>query len=845
MSVKTARTSKELVEAARTCLADGAVAPGKAGDLLTSAVQQDPTFVNALVLRSNLASRIGQLAAATADLSLAIEVDRGSSDVRRVASLYGSRSALLARAGRHADAIADLRAALKCEPDNGIWAYELGRAYLRDGRVALAQLNFQLALQEPMWSHVSESMRPKIYALYGRSCLMSRDYKKAKALLAKSLEVGGEGAAVLHDVGLAHYHEGSAPSSAIDFFARATEMDAQAVDYPMRLGLAHTRCGNFSDALSSMNEAVLRGQDAPLLRFYRGCIELQLGLGPQALVDLQGAAEQHLRMSAAAGCGAAARRAEDGFARSMASTAPVFVAMALVHLFCENSVEAACACLTDALGNDLDEPQRTLAAMLLGIVLHCRGEVFPALRVLLSIACAPKTPTGDAAGCGAAAASPLCASSPGENAFCADVELLALTHVGLAYSACGYADLALRFFTQARRRAEQSGDEALIAACRYREATALVELRDDFGALAAIRAPIVRSLLTEYPAAVNSVGVLSGSTTFSMPAESPAAAAASAATPCCSHLILHRQCPGETAHLAAVTLRRLGRLPEALESATAAVAELRAAAESSGGGGTAAAPLLVVGGVPPAYLYNRALLHFLLRQYDEAMSDVQASIEASSAAADAAAPAEPFYLRGCIAHATGHFADALASLATALEMDGSLRQSPAFSFSHGVLLAIAGQNEDAVTAFSAAITHSSLAASSSSSVRNAAAAARCPAVYFHERAKVCQRMGRYDAALADYNCVLPPTGSIATSSSSSSSATAPVNWNALVNRALTLKELQRYDEAAVDWDAALRLDTSGCLADFTSQDIFDTPYLDLCLPGCELYPSCEAAGVAE
>jgi tetratricopeptide (TPR) repeat protein len=210
--------------------------------------------------------------------------------------------------------------------------------------------------------------------------------------------------------------------------------------------------------------------------------------------------------------------------------------------------------------------------------------------------------------------------------------------------------------------------------------------------------------------------------------------------------------------------------------------------------------------------------------------------------------ADSHYLQGCIEHATGDFPASLKSLTAALSVDEALRNSPAFSYSYGVLLAIAGLHEAAVDAFTAAVEQSSLAGGTEAEAGVARVAVGggggggalgCPAVYHHERAKSYQQLGRYAEALADYNCVLPKSLvsvlPASASDASRSQVTEPVNWNALVNRALTLKELQWYDAAAADWDAALRMDRSGCLAQFTSQDIFEMSYMELCLPGCELY----------
>ncbi|KAK7201163.1 Tetratricopeptide repeat/TPR repeat [Novymonas esmeraldas] len=804
MSLKTARTTKSLVEAARACLAESTFAPEKAADLLQTAVQQDPTYVNALVLRSTLSARLGHLNSALADMTLAVEVDKGNNDPRRLASLYGGRASLCYRMGRYADAVSDLRSALRWEPDNGMWCYELGRVHMRQGCVSLAQWCLQQALLEPMWSRVNEATRPKVYALYGRSCLFSHEYKKAKLLLHKSIEAGGEGpAAVLHDVGLAHYFDGTSLIAAVEYLTRATEVDPRPVDYPMHLSLALVRSDRYPDALLSMNEAVLRGHEEPHLRFYRGCIELQLGMGPQALMDLQ-----------ATTATAAARPAS---AAAQKTAARACLAMGLVHIFCAGDLPAAAAALqSEALLQTRDVSSRLYAGLLLGVVHHEMGDTHAALRALQGVlqvlreVSRARTAGGEEP--------PPCA---------ADMELLALTHSGLAYGDCGYADLAARHLREACQRiAEQHRRVSL-----FRLAVSQVELRDHLGALHTLRtcpagaaeAPSAAISSPSSPAAAGSSASVLGSPTEDTPKDArgvpdtppgsaPVERGSGHAGRAISHAVCHSVSPGEVEHLHAVLLRRLGRLEEALSYATAALdARERAAGQTAG-----AAPAEVPHGVP-AYLYNRALILFSLARYADALADLRDCIQACDEhrrdTACGAEAADPHYLRGRIHHALGAHGDALASLTEALRHDPALRRTAEFAYAYGVLLAIAGRLDEALAAFTAAI--------DAHRGGGAASPTDAPIAYHHERAKVHQQLGRYGDALRDYTIVLER-------------ASAPSAWNALVNRALTLKELKRYDEAAMDWDVALRSDRSGLLAAFTSHDIFELAYMPLCLPGEEL-----------
>ncbi|AIN99151.1 hypothetical protein LPMP_260370 [Leishmania panamensis] len=844
MSVKTTHTTKGLVEAARTYLTEGTFAPDKAADLLQAAIQQDPTYANALVLRSSLAARLGHLTSALADMSLAIEMDKGNTDPHRLAFLYGGRANLCYRMGRYVDAVTDLRSALRWEPDNGMWCYELACVHMKQRSVNLAQWCLQQTLQEPMWSRVNEATRPKVYALYGRSCLTSREYKKARMLLHKSVEAGGEEpAAVLHDMGLAHYFEGTSLATAVEYLTRATEVDTRPLEYPMHLSLALVRSDRYVDALSSMNEAVLRGPEEGCLRFYRGCIELQLGMGPQAIMDLQASTVMGATRQV---------RAEKTPQKTAAHTS---VALGLAYIFCGKDLSSAVASLeAEALRQTPEVSTRLYGRLLLGIVRHEAGERHAALRALQSALQVLRETlrTHHSSGSGEEARShtselPICV---------ADVEMLTLTHLGLVYSDCGYTDLAARHFCEARQRAiQQHRDAAQKDLCDFRLAVSQVEMKDNLGALQTLRSrpfsrgesPITSAAPPSPPKANSAPTEVTDVEPLSAKSPTEHVKRKQLTVPSIRAFNTVSQClsPGEVEHLHAVILRRLGRLELALSCATAAIE-----AQQRVTGGASATTSLAGGRAVPAFHYNRALIFFSLACYAEALVDVQECIQACSED-ERAIPlgveaADPYYLQGCIQHSLGAHGDALDSLTEALRINPSLQRIPPFDYAYGVLLAIAGRLGEALSAFTAAITthNEEVAASvagpgqqhqySSGNVECA------PLVYHHERAKVYQQLGNYEDALKDYNVVLRCTsGSPLTAplEVGTSIMARPSSWGALVNRALTLKELKRYDEAAVDWDAALRSDRSGLLASLTSHDVYELPYLHLCLPGAELTAS--------
>ncbi|GET89398.1 hypothetical protein, conserved [Leishmania tarentolae] len=846
MSMKSTRTTKGLVEAARQYLGEGTFAPDKAAELLQTAVQQEPTCVNALVLRSTLASRLGQLTSALADMSLAIELEKASNDLHRFASLYGARASLYYRMGRLADAVTDLRSALRLEPDNGMWCYELGRVHVKQGCVSLAQYCLQQALQEPMWSRVNETTRPKVYALYGRTCLRSRDYKKAKMLLKKSVEVGGEGpAAVLHDIGLAHYFEGVSLAPAVECLTRATEMDSRPVEYPMHLSLALVRKNQYAEALLSMNDAVLRGQEDYRPLFYRGCIEMELGMGSHALLDLQASKAM-----------AAARKASSATALQR-TEALVRVATGLTHIFCDKDLRSAAASLeSKALQQTGEVSIRLYAGVLLGIARHEQGDLQGALRalhntlqVLRKTAHTHSSGRGDGGRPSLMSELPVCA---------ADVEVLALTHLGLVYSDHGYTDLAARHFREAHKRsAYYHRDTAQRDICFFRLAVSEAELKDYFGALqtlqsrpfceggASIRSaglpspPLAdSSQISSTPTEVTDAEKPNTESSVEQAKEEPLTGKSTRTFNAATYHVL----PGDVEHLHAVILRRLGRLELALSWATAAIVAAQSATDQS----SLSASLSVRQSVP-AFFYNRALIFFSLARYAEALTDVQECIRACNdverAVTLGAEAADPYYLEGRIHHSLGAHGAALESLTEALRRNSSLQRTPPFAYAYGVLLAIAGRLNEALAAFTAAITAHNEGSAAEAPERGAEPSVRgdeterAPLVYHHERAKIYQLLGNYADALRDYNIVLgrapgappaaPPAGAIST-------VTCLSAWSALVNRALTLKELKRYDEAAMDWDAALRSDRSGLLATFTSHDVYELPYIHLCLPGEEL-----------
>ncbi|KAG5501797.1 hypothetical protein JKF63_04066 [Porcisia hertigi] len=845
MFVKTVRTTKGLVEAAKTCLAESTFAPDKAADLLQTAIQQDPTYVNALLLQSTLSSRLGHLTSALADISLAIELDKGNSDPHRLASLYGGRANLCYRLGRYSDAATDLRSALRWEPDNGMWCYELGRVYMKQGNVSLAQWYFQQTLQEPMWSRVNEMTRPKVYALYGRSCLISREYKKSKMLLDTCIKEGMEGsAAVLHNLGLAHYFEGTSFPTAVEYLTRAVELDTRSVDYIMDLSLALVRCNQYNEALSSMNEAVLRGHEDVRLRFYRGCIELELGMGPQALVDLQVPTSMgHSRHS-------------KGGALLKQTAVRACLAMGLVHIFCDKDLSAGAAALeAEALKQTQELSIRLYTELLLGIVYHRVGDrhaalraLHEALRVLREIACAR---SGDGKEPGSHVSHlPLCIT---------DAATLTLTHLGLVYSDLGYADLAARHFREVRLRAtEQNCDAAQADVCCFRLAVSQVEMNDHLGALQTLRTrPLSkhrRSVSAANPPSPPPADPSKGKaysaevTELGNPSDESAAGRAElkkeTASPIGASLLGHHLPQCEMEHLHAVILRRLGRLDQALSYATAAI-------EATGPlqGGATVSKSSTTRPAVPAFLYNRALIFFSLARYPEALADVQECIRACGkhdrTGALRAEVADPYYLQGRIHHSLGAYTEALESLTEALRLNPSLQLTPSFSYAHGVLFAIAGRLDDALAAFTAAISaHNEASRPDATTVepdqeqQRVSRKSECaPLVYYQERAKVYQQLGNYENALKDFEVVLGCTSGTLLPVpfvSPTSTVMRPSTWSALVNRALTLKELKRYTEAAIDWDAALRSDRSGLLASFTSQDVFELPYLHLCLPGEEV-----------
>lgn len=734
------RICKEKLDTARALVSDNKGAIDRAIVLVTEAIQLDPVLVSALVLRSTLLSRIGRFLEAIDDLSLAVTVERGhatqSLDSRRLAGLYGSRAALYKKLNRYEDARVDVRAAIDLEPDSSMWLYEMGRLYMKDrSQTRLAQVYFQSAVQEKGWSRLPDVIKGKAYTQYGLSCLVTGEYGRAQELLKKALEFG-ETAALYNAMGLAMFYEQVSVRNAVAFFTKAIERDGQSVAFHRNLGLSQFQLGNYEEALQCLNEAILRCADDPSLRFYRSCIQLQLGMIPQGIVDLSSCAVD-----------VPGEAADDSSDADFALRR--WYGLGLLYLSSgSTALQTALECFQQGLAASKNSSVPCMIQ--LGMILHELGDRHGALQILQqAVQCTPPDK--------------LLVSAPHQPL------LVALyLHMALVYGDLGYADLCVRALTNLWRAAATFHDmpAALRAHFDYRTAVAFIESNDPVGAL---------------PYSRNAVKFYTSNTT------TPAASSKDGG----GFLPLV-----EAAHLQSVVLLHLRRYQEALEWSTLAIRTLSPTEA-------------------PVHLLHRATVLFDLEKYDEASRDSSACISKCSASSTAmmkAIGAKALYLRSRTSHVDGDYETALADMASATELDPSLTSCSTFCYSRGVLNALLSKPEEALVNFSAAITNWRGSAIS------------IPSVYYHERAKTLQQLGDFKSALADYNRVIGDVHN----------PQAMKSWTALVNRALALKELKLFSEAARDWGLALRNDQTGLLSQLSSRDIFEIPYIPLCPAGEEV-----------
>ncbi|EPY18623.1 TPR Domain containing protein [Strigomonas culicis] len=227
-------------------------------------------------------------------------------------------------------------------------------------------------------------------------------------------------------------------------------------------------------------------------------------------------------------------------------------------------------------------------------------------------------------------------------------------------------------------------------------------------------------------------------------------------------------------HLHSVTLRLLGNYPSSLEYANKAVEE---------------------DSMQYTYLFNRAEVLFAMGAYQKCIEDCQRAVQLSEFA-------EAFFLEGRAHHALGASHESLSSFASAKRLSARLATTPAYNYSVSVVLSVQKRWKEALE-----------------SIELALRACPTPLIsYVHERAKLKQFTGNPRGAVDDFNYVLERQ---------------PENFNALLRRAFALRDLRRYDEAALDLAKATSVDPSGVLAEFGKEFFFETECFELCPPGNE------------
>lgn len=252
---------------------------------LNACLDLKPTFVSALLLRANVASRSKNYQSAIADLSLAQQVLSSglTVDKKRLASVFGTRASVYARQRKYPESLADLQKAMEIESDNGQWYYETGKVYLSQDNQVFAQYYFQASLNDKQY-RLPEATKFKALFNLGLCRMNSGDTCGALATFMKAREIT-DTASLRNFMGLSSYRAGLYPS-AVEHFARATDMNRHCLAYHFNLAVSCYRTGDLNRALQHFTAASLQGETAELL-YYRGLVQLALGLFIHALVDFE------------------------------------------------------------------------------------------------------------------------------------------------------------------------------------------------------------------------------------------------------------------------------------------------------------------------------------------------------------------------------------------------------------------------------------------------------------------------------------------------------------------------------------------------------------------------------
>ncbi|RNF27261.1 TPR Domain containing protein [Trypanosoma conorhini] len=278
------RLSREHLEKARALKADTPEQAEEVLQHLSLSINYNPIFVSALLLRAQLAARLGRYDAAVADFSLILQLEEHGLDRRRLAATYGARGTVFRKMNKVMESILDFSRAVEVEPDNGTWLYEIGVAYSMQGSRALAQHFFTSALGEKVAGRMTEPVRFRTFISLGTCKLTAGDVSGAEAVLTRALEI--QQTASLHNLlGIACFKREDYKLAAHNF-QRALELDPLSSEYYINLGVCCFQMGAMADALKHFGGAVLRGPKRAVHHFFRGNTELVLQLYPQAITDL-------------------------------------------------------------------------------------------------------------------------------------------------------------------------------------------------------------------------------------------------------------------------------------------------------------------------------------------------------------------------------------------------------------------------------------------------------------------------------------------------------------------------------------------------------------------------------
>jgi serine/threonine protein kinase/tetratricopeptide (TPR) repeat protein len=256
----------------------------EATNSLTDCIQEQPGFVWPYLMRAFANGQLGQLGDAEEDFKKAEEVLKASPDAEARYALYANRGVLRARQpGRAADAIADLKQAVRCQPEHYQAYLTLAMIYKHRQEWQTAREYFDQAIARHPESAFLYRNRAQFFVARRELDQALRDYDRAIELGAKAR---GDG----HDLARDYFqrgwilHQQARYAEAVPAFDEAVKTWPALTKAYLNRAEAELRLKQYAEAVRSLEEYQRNGgKPKPQVYQARAQALARLGKYPQAI----------------------------------------------------------------------------------------------------------------------------------------------------------------------------------------------------------------------------------------------------------------------------------------------------------------------------------------------------------------------------------------------------------------------------------------------------------------------------------------------------------------------------------------------------------------------------------